>query len=42
MGLMTLIAPQDSEVELKADGQDAKEALSKLSQLIKNKFGEKE
>ncbi|HRU38889.1 MAG TPA: HPr family phosphocarrier protein [Candidatus Goldiibacteriota bacterium] len=42
MGLMTLIAPQDSEVELKAEGNDAKEALEKLSKLIKNKFGEKE
>jgi phosphocarrier protein HPr len=42
MGLMTLIAPQDSEIEIKATGNDAKEALAKLAQLIKNKFGEKE
>ena len=42
MGLMTLIAPEGSEIEIKAEGNDAKEAVAKLSQVIKNKFGEKE
>jgi phosphocarrier protein HPr len=42
MGLMTLIAPQGSEIEIRATGNDAKEALAKLAQIIKNKFGEKE
>jgi phosphocarrier protein HPr len=42
MGLMTLIAPQGSEIEIRADGNDAKEAIAKLSAVIKNKFGEQE
>lgn len=42
MGLMTLIAAQGCEIEIKANGNDAKEAVAKLTQLIKNKFGEKE
>ena len=42
MGLMTLIAPQGSEIEIRATGNDAKEAIAKLTQVIKNKFGEKE
>jgi phosphocarrier protein HPr len=42
MGLMTLIAAQGTEIEIRADGNDAKEAVAKLSQIIKNKFGEKE
>lgn len=42
MGLMTLIAPQGSEIEIKATGNDAKECVTKLAAVIKNKFGEKE
>jgi phosphocarrier protein HPr len=42
MGLMTLIAPQGSEIEIRATGNDAKEAIARLAQVIKNKFGEKE
>ncbi|MBN2754786.1 MAG: HPr family phosphocarrier protein [Candidatus Goldbacteria bacterium] len=42
MGLMTLIAAQGMEIEIKAEGQDAKEAVSKLVKVIENRFGEKE
>ncbi len=42
MGLMTLIATQGSVIEIKAAGQDAKEAVGALSKIVKNKFGEKE
>jgi phosphocarrier protein HPr len=41
MGLLTLIAPQGSEIIIRATGNDAKEAVTKLAQIIKNKFGEK-
>ena len=42
MGLMTLVASQGCEVEIKATGSDAKEAVNKLAKVIQNKFGEKE
>ena len=42
MGLMTLVASQGCEVEIKATGNDAKEAVNKLVKVIENKFGEKE
>jgi phosphotransferase system HPr (HPr) family protein len=42
MGLMTLAAAKGTELEFIADGEDAKEAMSGLRQLLANKFGEKE
>lgn len=41
MGLMMLVALEGHEIELKASGDDAKEAIAALARLIKNKFGEK-
>lgn len=42
MGLMTLIATQGSIIEIRGEGQDAREAVNALSKIVKNKFGEKE
>jgi len=42
MGLMTLVASQGSEIEIKAAGADAKEAVAKLAKIVSEKFGEKE
>ena len=42
MGLMTLIASRGCEVQIKATGNDAKEAVNRLEKVIQNKFGEKE
>lgn len=42
MGLMTLMAAQGVEIEIKAEGPDAKEAVNSLVKIIENKFGEKE
>jgi len=42
MGLMTLAAAKGTEMEFSADGEDAKEALAALKQLLAHKFGEKE
>lgn len=42
MGILGLGAPYKSEIEIIANGSDAKEAISKLVKLIKNKFGEEE
>lgn len=40
LSLMMLAAPIGSEIELKAEGDDARELLESLLQLIDNKFGE--
>ena len=40
MGLMMLGAPQDSVVDIAAEGPDAEEALTALKALIEVKFGE--
>jgi phosphocarrier protein HPr len=40
MGLMLLSAPLNSEVEISAAGEDAKEALTAILALIEAKFGE--
>lgn len=40
MGLMTLAAGLGSEIEIKATGPEAAEALSTLVQLIEDKFEE--
>jgi phosphocarrier protein len=42
MGLLTLAATKDTEIEIAADGDDAKEAVAALRELIAKKFGEKE
>lgn len=42
MGLMTLAAAKGTELEFAADGDDAKEAIAALRQLLADKFGEKE
>jgi len=42
MGLVTLIALKGSEVEIKASGPDAKEAVAKLAKMVQSKFGEKQ
>lgn len=40
MGVMMLAAEYGSSLVLRADGNDAEEAVSALSQLIESKFGE--
>jgi phosphocarrier protein HPr len=40
MGVMMLAAEQGSSLQLRADGEDAEQALDALSELIANKFGE--
>ena len=42
MGLMTLAAAKGVELEVTAEGEDAKEALAALRGLIAKRFGEKE
>lgn len=42
MGLMTLAAAQGTEMEFEVEGDDAKEAMGGLKQLLAAKFGEKE
>ncbi len=40
MGVMILAAEMGSEVEISANGEDAKEAVSAIKELFVNKFGE--
>lgn len=40
MGVMMLAANQGSEVEIIAEGRDEADALLKIEQLIKQRFGE--
>jgi phosphotransferase system HPr (HPr) family protein len=42
MGLLLLAAGQGSKVIVRAQGQDAKEAIAEIGKLIEGKFGEKE
>jgi phosphocarrier protein len=42
MGLMTLAAAKGTELEFVIEGEDAKEAMAALKQLLANRFGEKE
>jgi phosphotransferase system HPr (HPr) family protein len=42
MGLMTLAAAKGTELEFIAEGDDAKEALAAIRDLLAKKFGEKE
>jgi phosphocarrier protein len=40
MGVMMLAASQHTWIELRANGEDEKEALEAITALISNKFGE--
>ena len=42
MGLMTLGASCGTEVTIVADGEDEREAVEALAELVENRFGEKE
>ena len=42
MGVMMLAAAKGTELELAVEGRDAKEAVSKLEQLVLERFGEPE
>lgn len=39
LGVMTLAAEHGAELELELDGEDEKEALVAITELIENKFG---
>ena len=40
MGVLMLVAAKGTWITVRAEGDDAKEALSALAQLVKDKFGE--
>lgn len=40
IGLMSLEVKKGDEIKILADGDDAQEAISKLTELVKLKFGE--
>ncbi len=42
LGLMTLAAPQWTELEIITDGDDEQELISSVEELIVNKFNERE
>ena len=42
LGIMTLAAAEGSQITLKAEGEDADQALGELSLLVENRFGEDE
>ena len=42
MGVMMLAASKGTDIRLIADGSDENEAIEKLTELIKNRFGEAE
>ena len=42
MGVMMLAAAKGSEVEIIVNGEDEKQAIQALLELIENRFGEKE
>ena len=42
MGLLLLAAGHGSQIVVRAQGRDAKEAIEEISRLIEGKFGEKE
>jgi len=42
MGLMTLAAAKGTDLEFTVEGDDAKDAMAGIRQLLANKFGEKE
>ena len=40
MGILMLAAAKGSQIELTASGDDSREAIDALAELIENKFGE--
>jgi len=40
LGILTLFCPQGSRLTIRAEGVDAQEAMSAISDLIVNRFGE--
>jgi len=40
MGVLMLAASKGARIEVSADGDDSKEAISALEQLVEDKFGE--
>ena len=42
MGILILAAQQNSEVYLRASGNDAREAVTAIRKLFRNRFGEKD
>ena len=40
LGILLLAAAQGTEIEIRCDGPDEKEALGALAELIENRFGE--
>jgi len=41
MGILTLLASSGTVLTISAKGRDARDAVNSLSELVKNKFGEK-
>ncbi|RMH60045.1 MAG: HPr family phosphocarrier protein [Zetaproteobacteria bacterium] len=42
MGIMMLAAPKGSELRIRAEGEDAEQAIKALTELIQARFGEAE
>ena len=42
MGIMMLAAAKGAEIEICADGEDAKKAIESLTELVNDRFGEEE
>lgn len=42
MGVMMLAAARGSRIRIAAEGRDARQALDKLEELVRNRFGEEE
>ncbi|MEW5900443.1 MAG: HPr family phosphocarrier protein [Acidobacteriota bacterium] len=42
LGILTLAATQGSQITIRVTGKDEEEAISALTALVKDKFGEKE
>jgi phosphocarrier protein HPr len=40
LGILTLACPKGSSIIIKAEGEDAKDAIKELGELIENRFGE--
>jgi phosphocarrier protein HPr len=40
LSILTLACPKGTELEVRADGEDARELMDKLAELVQNKFGE--
>jgi phosphocarrier protein HPr len=40
LDILTLACPKDSRIVVRADGDDAREAVNSIAQLVDDKFGE--